>query len=113
MDKNKLYKEMGLRIWSCRKRAQLSQEQLAERMNVTPQMISNAENGTKGIRPENIIKFCEILNISCDYLLTGKGGQTDYDLIKKYSEELGNSNIDTIIKLLRSLQHFSENDSNG
>lgn len=52
MDKNKLYKEMGLRIRSCRKRAQLSQEQLAERMNVTPQMISNAENGTKGIRPE-------------------------------------------------------------
>ena len=57
MNKIKLYKEMGSRIRECRKRAQLSQEQLAEMMNVTPQMISNAENGAKGIRPENIIKF--------------------------------------------------------
>lgn len=112
MNKIKLYKEMGSRIRECRKRAQLSQEQLAEMMNVTPQMISNAENGAKGIRPENIIKFCEALNISCDYLLTGKGGHTDYDAIKKYSEELGTGNIETIIKILRSLQHFSGNDSN-
>lgn len=112
MDKNKLYKEMGHRIRDCRKKSNLSQEQLAEMMNVTPQMISNAENGTKGIRPENIIKFCEALDISCDYLLTGKGGHADCNVIKKYSEELGSENIETVIKLLRAIQHFSEPDSN-
>ncbi len=110
MNKSKLYKEMGLRIRSCRKREQLSQEQLAEIMNVTPQMISNAENGTKGIRPENIIKFSQALNISCDYILTGKGGQSDFDSIIKYSEILGSENIDTMIKLLRTVQCFSKLD---
>ena len=80
-------------------------------MNVTPQMISNAENGTKGIRPENIIKLSEALDISCDYLLTGKGGYTDYDIIKKYTEALGSENIETVIKLFRALQRFTEPDS--
>lgn len=108
MDKNNLYKEMGLRIRNCRKKAQLSQEQLAEIMNVTPQMISNAENGTKGIRPENIIKFCEALDISCDYLLTGKGGYADYDAIRRYLEALGSENIETVIKLFRALQRFTD-----
>ena len=108
MDKIKLYKEMGLRIRNCRKKAQLSQEQLAELMNVTPQMISSAENGIKGIRPENIIKFCDALDVSCDYLLTGKGGQSDYDFIKKYSEVLGSDDIETVIKLLRAFQRFTE-----
>ena len=112
MDKNKLYKEMGHRIRDSRKKSHLSQEQLAEMMNVTPQMISNAENGTKSIRPENIIKFSEALDISCDYLLTGKGGYTDYDIIKKYTEALGSENIETFIKLLRAIQRFSEPDSN-
>ena len=111
MDKNKLYKEMGHRIRDGRKKSHLSQEQLAEMMNVTPQMIINAENGTNGIRPENIIKFCEALDISCDYLLTGKGDHADYSAIIKYSEALSSENIETVIKLLRALQRFAESDS--
>lgn len=35
-------------------------------------MLSAAENGHKAMRPENIIKICECLSISTDYLLCGE-----------------------------------------
>jgi transcriptional regulator with XRE-family HTH domain len=34
-------------------------------------MISAAENGHKAMRPENIVKICNCLSISTDYLLKG------------------------------------------
>lgn len=108
MKSTKLYKEIGSRIKDCRKKAGLTQEQLAELMDVTPQMISNAENGMKGIRPENIIKFSSALGISCDYILTGKGGVTDLNAIAEYSHMLEYDKIDTMIKLLKTLQKFSD-----
>lgn len=110
MNKNKLYREMGLRIRDCRKRENLTQEQLAEIMDVTPQMISNAENGTKGVRPENIVKFSRALDVSCDYLLTGKGGASDFETIVEYSDNIGRDNMDSVIKLLRSIQRLNKPD---
>ena len=50
----------------------LTQEQLADKMDVSIQMVSNLERGNKSIRIENLIKLSEILNISTDYILTGK-----------------------------------------
>ncbi len=35
-------------------------------------MISAAENGYKAMRPENIIKICDCLAISADFLLRGE-----------------------------------------
>ena len=35
-------------------------------------MISAAENGHKAMRPENIVKICNSLSISTDYLLRGE-----------------------------------------
>ena len=41
-------------------------------MNVSVQMISNLERGNKSIKIENLLKLCEILNVSTDYILKGK-----------------------------------------
>jgi len=66
-----LLTEMGRRIYERRKQLHLTQEELAERANVTPQTISTAELGKKALRPENIIGICKAMEISTDYLLTG------------------------------------------
>lgn len=68
---NQLLIQIGKRVSARRKALGLTQEQLAEKMNVSIQMISNLELGKKAIRPENIIKLCSELEISTDYLLTG------------------------------------------
>lgn len=63
--------EMGKRIVERRKSMNLSQEELAEKADVSPQLLSTAERGTKAIRPENLLKISMALGVSADYLLTG------------------------------------------
>lgn len=76
-----LLKEMGERIYSRRKSMRLTQEELAEKMGVSTQMISNLELGKKAIRPENLVKICAVLDISADYILTGKISNLSIDNI--------------------------------
>ena len=64
--------EIGNRISKRRKQLNLTQEVLAEKMNVSVQMISNLERGNKSIKIENLLKLCEILNVSTDYILKGE-----------------------------------------
>ena len=66
-----LLTQIGQRIRKHREKSRLSQEQLAERADVSSQTISTAETGKKRLRVENIIKICEALEISPDYLLLG------------------------------------------
>ena len=72
MTNSEIYTQMGKRISARRKEIGLTQEKLAELMDVSIQMISNLELGKKAIRPENLIKLCQALNVSVDYILTGK-----------------------------------------
>lgn len=71
MGDEKLLKEIGSRVNAVRKQRRLTQEQVAEMMDVSIQMISNLEQGKKAIRPENLVKISRILQVSTDYLLTG------------------------------------------
>jgi len=81
VDSEQLLKDMGGRISERRKQMRLTQDELAEMMDVTPQMISTAELGKKAIRPENLLKLCEALEVSADYMLTGFIGEKDVALI--------------------------------
>lgn len=73
MQKNdNFYSDMGKRIVSRRKQLGLSQEELAEIADVSPQMISTAERGSKSILSENLLKLSDALGVTADYLLTGK-----------------------------------------
>lgn len=81
----KLLEQMGNRLFERRKQLRLTQEEVAERANVTSQMISTAELGKKALRPENIIKLCGVLGISTDYLLLGIATERDFSLL---TEEL-------------------------
>ena len=71
MDSRQL-QEIGNRIQNRRKQLGLTQEQLAEAMNVSIQMVSNLERGNKAIRIDNLINLSQILDISTDYILTGR-----------------------------------------
>ena len=86
---NKILIDIGKRLASARIAKGYTQEQLAELADLSTQTISAAENGHKGLRPENIIKICECLSISTDYLLCGKSFKlsalTEYDEIQRLS----------------------------
>lgn len=73
--------EIGRRIQSRRKQQGYTQEQLAELMNVSIQMISNLERGNKAIRIDNLVRLSQILQVSTDYILTGKQSAEDTGLL--------------------------------
>ena len=79
MGDEKLLKEIGSRINVRRRELGLTQELLAERMNVSVQMISNLELGKKAIRPENLVKVCHALDVSADFIL--RGNRADFELV--------------------------------
>ena len=86
-------KDMGQRIMVRRKSLHMTQEELAEKLGVSTQMISNLELGKKAIRPENLAKVCCALELSADFILTGTNTKTAADavaekLISLNSEEL-------------------------
>lgn len=89
-------KEMGKRVSTRRKSLSLTQEALAEKMNVSIQMISNLELGKKAIRPENLAKLCDILNISADYLLTGTKVNNSADTLTDKIRRLPDDKIDLV-----------------
>ncbi len=93
MSENTFLKEMGQRIMARRKALRFTQEELAEKIDVSTQMISNLELGKKAIRPENLAKVCKELNVSADYILIGS---------KKQNEEIN--------QLIEKLMELSENE---
>ena len=63
--------EIGGRIKSERKRMGISQEKLAETVNVTSHYIYEIERGMKAMSLETLINVSEALELSSDYILFG------------------------------------------
>lgn len=77
MGNEQVLRDMGMRVSARRKELHLTQEQVAERMDVSLQMISNLELGKKAIRPENLLRLSQVLDISADYILSGFYSERD------------------------------------
>ena len=63
--------EIGKRITDRRKSLGWTQEELADRGDLTPQFVSYAESGKRAMRPENLRKLSSTLGVSADFLLSG------------------------------------------
>ena len=63
--------EIGKRIKICRKQRNLTQEELAERIDVSSHYIYEIERGTKTMSLSILTKLSRELNISTDYILFG------------------------------------------
>ena len=75
--------EMGQRLVARRKQLRLKQDEVAEMADLTTQTISTAETGKKALRPENIVKLWEVLDISADYLLFDQISDRDISILSE------------------------------
>ena len=91
--------EIGVRIQLRRKQLGYTQEQLADLMDVSVQMISNLERGNKAIRIDNLVRISQILNVSTDFILTGKETAADIGALFSQIEQLSKRDR-KMIKLL-------------
>ena len=103
IDKLQCMNKMGDRLYELRKVRKLSQEDVAEIVNISQQAISEAERGNSFLSIENIIKLSLALNISCDYLLMGK--TTNIDL-KFHDDKLKNLDASSLYNFKKMTEHF-------
>ena len=62
-------KDVGARIREARKSKRLSQNELAEMINISPSHMSDIENGKKTIKLDILMRLTEALQVSADWLL--------------------------------------------
>ena len=65
-------KQIKDKILELRKANEMTQQQLAEKLIVTPQAVSRWEKGETEPDADTMIKIAEIFNVSYDYLIDGK-----------------------------------------
>ena len=80
--------EFNEKLQQLRKQKGLTQEELAEKLGVSTQMISNLELGKKAIRPENLARVCDVLGLSADFVLTGTNTKTAVDAVAEKLTQL-------------------------
>lgn len=92
--------EIGKRITELRKKLGYTQEELAEKADLTPQFVSYAESGKRAMRPENLLKLSKALNVSADYLLTGDVIDKDFLILSEKMKDLSPAQIRIIENII-------------
>lgn len=64
--------QVGQRLKKERLCRELTREQFAEQVGISPQFLAELENGKKGMSAETLYKICTRHGLSADYLLLGK-----------------------------------------
>lgn len=75
--------EIGEQLKAAREAARLTQEQFAEKIEVSPQYISDAERGVVGLSIATLKRACVALAVSSDQLLFGTTPEKRGDILAK------------------------------
>ena len=70
------YSIIGERLKTARLAKNLTQEQLAEKLDVSVAFLSRAERGNVKINLSRITQICDILDVSISNILTGTGSNS-------------------------------------
>ncbi len=99
-------KEIGQRIKQERNRMGLTQFQLAEKAEISPQYMGKIERGEKKFSFETIVKISTALNTSIDYLTYGKRESDESPELTEMSllsHKLSNKDIALVNDFLRAM----------
>lgn len=91
-----LRKSIGKKIKLARSKAEYTQEELAEKLSLSPRYISQLERGIAFGSASTITSVCNALNISSDFLFEDLIKNTDS---KKVSDVMSQSFLENYMKL--------------
>jgi len=98
-------KEIGTRVKMCRKSKKLTQEALAEQINVSPHYIYEIERGSKTMSLNILAQLSQVLHISTDYLLFGQQQESSLptDELSILVDRLSGENRKAVTKMLSAI----------
>lgn len=84
-ENREVWKQIGARIKKSRKNTGYTQDKLSYLVDVSVQYVSDLERGVVGASIPTLIRICEVLHVSTDYILMGR---TDTSSISSPSADL-------------------------
>lgn len=114
IEKTERRKLIGSRLAIARKRAGLSQSQVANKLNLPRPSISEIESGRRRVAAEELVMFAELYSVDMNWL-AGKG-EEKVDVIRDQLQlaarkvaNLKEKDIEKVIDLLTSLKPKGDN----
>lgn len=109
MDEKRIRIIVGSRIMQRRKQLCIKQSELAEKIGVSNNQISNIENGKSFPKLGNFICICNILNCNADYFLSGILKDSVVENITDMLSSLSVEEQKTVWRLLDCYIHRKDN----
>lgn len=99
-EKKEINVQIGEQIRIAREQAKLTQEQLAERIEVSPQYISDLERGVVGISLPTLRRACVALGVSSDQVLFGVASASRITAIEKRCSDLSDESFAALLSIV-------------
>ena len=99
-EKKAINMEIGERIKKARERIKMTQEKLAEKVNVSPQYISDLERGVVGVSLPTLKNICIVLGVTSDSLLFGNVKEEDFSKIIDSCRRLSAKQISALEEII-------------
>ncbi len=94
--------EIGKRVRERREAMKYSREQLAEVLGISARFLADIELGTKGMSFSTLIKLCELLSTTPDYVILGKTRAPDTGEINRLTADIDEEYLPLAEDLLRT-----------
>ena len=102
------YVQIGQKIKNLRNEAGLTQEQMAERCEISTSFLGHIERGTRKLSLETAVKIADCLHVSMDSLIM-EGKQTDFSVLSAVEAILRKQDSTRQEQFLRLLKVLSQN----
>lgn len=108
------YQSIGKQIRICRRNADITQESLAEKINVSPPYISRIETGSASPSLQTLVDICNVLNTTIDNLMQNSLSATQQQMSGRLNTLLSDCSaaeimmienvVDVLLQELRNIQ---------
>ena len=99
-EKKEINIQIGEQIRFAREQAKLTQEQFAERIEVSPQYISDLERGVVGISIPTLKRACVALGVTSDQILFGATSKDRNTAIEKRCAGLSDKAFSSLLNIV-------------
>ena len=98
--KKELNVQIGEQVRQARERAKLTQEQLSEKIDVSPQYISDLERGVVGISIATLRRLCAVAGTTSDQILFGAAKQDRIEVLANVCDGLTEKQFEILTEII-------------
>ena len=99
-EKKEINIQIGEQVRIAREQAKMTQEILAEKIDVSPQYISDLERGVVGIALPTLKKLCCALGVTSDQILFGTQSQTRGEILSNTCNTLSDEQFACLLEIV-------------